>query len=249
MSVKGKLVISVLFSGCVVSASQASVTIEQTRVIYNASEKAVSLKVINRDKERPYLAQTWLEDEQGNKISSPLLVVPPIQRVDPDSSTQVRIQALPATAQLPQDRESLFWFSIREIPPRSKNANVLQVALQTRVKLFYRPIAIMKLPEQPWQEKLVVRKSGGTLQLENPTPYHITIVNLMAKKGAATLPGFEPLMLKPFEKQSASWNVTALTNDAVISYINDFGGRPELALNCSQTPCALSPLKDKKATK
>lgn len=247
MSVKGTLVSSVMLC-CAVPMSQASVTIEQTRVIYNASEKAVSLKVINRDKERPYLAQTWLEDEQGNKISSPLLVVPPIQRVDPDSSTQVRIQALPATAQLPQDRESLFWFNIREIPPRSKNANVLQVALQTRVKLFYRPTAIMKLPEQPWQEKLVVRKSGGTLQFENPTPYHITIVNLIAKKGAATLPGFKPMMLKPFEKQSAPWNTAALTNNSIISYINDFGGRPELIMDCAQTLCKLMPLKDKKAT-
>ncbi|POP44386.1 molecular chaperone [Superficieibacter electus] len=226
---------------------QASVTIEQTRVVYNASEKAVSLKVINRDKARPYLAQTWLEDQNGNKITSPLMVLPPIQRVDANSTSQVRIQALPATAQLPQDRESLFWFNIREIPPRSKKENVLQVALHTKVKLFYRPAAIMTLPEQPWQEKLVVRKVGSELQLENPTPYHITIVNLAAKKGAGTLKGFEPLMLAPFEKQTAPWNVSTLTSDAVISYINDYGGRPELTLNCSQIPCTLTPLQEKKA--
>lgn len=234
--------------GCALPTS-AAVTIEQTRVIYNGSEKAVSLKVINHDKERPFLAQTWLEDAQGNKITSPLIVLPPVQRVDANSTTQVRIQALPATATLPKDRESLFWFNIREIPPRSKKPNVLQVALQTKVKLFYRPAAVMTLPEQPWQEKLVVRKSGSQLLLENPTPYYITIVNLAVKKGAGTLSGFEPLMLKPFEKQTAPWNVSGLTNDAVISYINDYGGRPELTLNCGQMPCTLTPLQDKKAEK
>lgn len=246
---KGLRSFSVAVTGLTLLAGsvRASVTIEQTRVIYNASEKAVSLKVINRDKERPYLAQAWLEDSSGNKITSPLIVLPPIQRVDPNSTTQVRVQALPATAQLPQDRESLFWFSIREIPPRSKKANVLQVALQTKVKLFYRPAAIEKLPGQPWQEKLVVRKVGDKLQLENPTPYHITLVNLAAKKGAGTLADFEPLMLAPFEKQTAPWNVSTLTSDAVMSYINDYGGRPELTLNCSQTPCTLTPLQEKKA--
>lgn len=247
MNVKCSLPAAVAGFGLLASGAQASVTIEQTRVIYNAGEKAVGLKVINRDKEKPYLAQAWLEDKDGNKITSPLMVLPPIQRVDPDSTTQVRIQALPAAAQLPQDRESLFWFNIREIPPRSKKENVLQVALQTKVKLFYRPASIVKLPEQPWQEKLVVRKAGGELRLENPTPYYVTVVNLAAKKGAGTLPGFEPLMLAPFENRAAPWNVSALTSDAVISYINDYGGRPELALNCAQTPCTLKPLREKKA--
>ncbi|WP_180821372.1 fimbria/pilus periplasmic chaperone, partial [Vibrio parahaemolyticus] len=70
--------------------------------------------------------------------------------------SQVKIQALPDIAALPQDRESVYYFNLREIPPRSKEANVLQIALQTRIKLFYRPKALYATRtdlENPWQEK------------------------------------------------------------------------------------------------
>ncbi len=48
---------------------------------------------------------------------------------------------------LPQDRESLFYFNLREIPPRSDKPNSLQLALQTRIKFFYRPQSLVVEPE------------------------------------------------------------------------------------------------------
>lgn len=87
-------------------------------------------------------AQAWIENELAEKITSPMVVVPPIQRTEAGANSQVKIQGLPELAQLPQDRESLFYFNLREIPPRSDKPNTLQIALQTRVKLFYRPAAI-----------------------------------------------------------------------------------------------------------
>jgi P pilus assembly chaperone PapD len=48
----------------------------------------------------------------------------------------VKVQALPAAKSLPQDRETVYYFNLREIPPRSDKANTLQIALQTRIKLF-----------------------------------------------------------------------------------------------------------------
>ncbi len=50
---------------------------------------------------------------------------------------------------LPQDRESLFYLNVREIPPKPDKPNVLQLAMQSRIKLFYRPAAIV--PETPAQ--------------------------------------------------------------------------------------------------
>ncbi len=87
------------------------------------------------------------------KITSPLIVLPPVQRLEPGKSSQMKIEALP-DVKLPQDRESLFYFNMREIPPKSDKPNTLQIALQTKIKLFYRPEAIA--PQQnsaPWQEK------------------------------------------------------------------------------------------------
>lgn len=82
-----------------------------------------------------------------------------MQRVEPGAKSQVKIQALPSVAALPQDRESVYYFNLREIPPKSDKPNTLQLALQTRIKLFYRPKAIIPTREQmdnPWQEKVTL---------------------------------------------------------------------------------------------
>ncbi|MCT4899205.1 fimbria/pilus periplasmic chaperone, partial [Pseudomonas aeruginosa] len=79
---------------------------------------------------------------------------------------------------LPQDRESVFYFNLREIPPKSTKTNVMQLALQTQIKLFYRPKAIVAPKGQVWQEKLVFRKSGGAVTVDNPTPFYITLTGM-----------------------------------------------------------------------
>lgn len=87
--------------------SHAAIALDRTRVIFNGAEKSVSLNVSNLNKELPYLAQGWIEDQNGEKISSPLVVLPPVQRIEPGDKSQVKIQALPAIAALPQDRDGV----------------------------------------------------------------------------------------------------------------------------------------------
>lgn len=89
--------------------------------------------------------------------------------------------------QLPQDRESLYYFNLREIPPKSDKPNTLQIALQTRIKLFYRPTAIVPSRADmatPWQEQLTLTRQGDGYQVNNPTPYYITIVDAGSKSTA-----------------------------------------------------------------
>ena len=88
----------------------AAISLDRTRAIINGDDKSISLSISNENKNQPYLAQAWIEDRQGKKISSPLIVLPPVQRVEPGAKSQVKIQASPALTQLPQDRESLFIF-------------------------------------------------------------------------------------------------------------------------------------------
>ena len=81
---------------------------------------------------------------------------------------------------LPQDRESVYYFNLREIPPRTDKANTLQIALQTRIKLFYRPAAIVPSQQQlsnPWQQKLTLTRVGDQYRVNNPTPYYVTLVD------------------------------------------------------------------------
>ncbi|PBU02292.1 fimbria/pilus periplasmic chaperone, partial [Escherichia coli] len=53
-------------------SSHASVTSDRTRLVFNESDKSISVTLRNNDPKLPYLAQSWIEDAKGNKISSPL---------------------------------------------------------------------------------------------------------------------------------------------------------------------------------
>ncbi|CAI1131147.1 fimbria/pilus periplasmic chaperone [Serratia proteamaculans] len=225
---------------------QAAIALDRTRVIFDGGQNSVSLNISNQNKQLPYLAQAWLEDEQGNKMQSPLVVLPPVQRVEPGKPSQVKIQALPAAKQLPQDRETLYYFNLREIPPKSDKPNTLQIALQTRIKLFYRPAAIA--PQQnaaPWQEQLTLTKQGDKYQVNNPTPYYITLIDAGSTKGAEGVKGFEPLMVPPLGNVSLGVSAAALGSRPVLTYINDYGGRPQLTFSCSGSACQVAPEKSK----
>lgn len=93
--------------------AQASVTPDRTRLIFNESDKSISVTLRNNDPKMPYLAQSSMEDEQGNKISSPLTVLPPVQRIDAMMNGQVKVQGMPDINKLPADRESVFYFNVR----------------------------------------------------------------------------------------------------------------------------------------
>ncbi|BEL77374.1 Chaperone protein papD precursor [Serratia marcescens] len=229
-------------------SSQAAIALDRTRVIFDGSVQSVSLSVSNQNKQLPYLAQGWLEDAQGNKIQSPLAVLPPVQRIEPGKPSQVKIQALPAAKMLPQDRETLYYFNLREIPPKSNKPNSLQIALQTRIKLFYRPAAIA--PERnaaPWQELLTLTRQGDKYIVNNPTPYYVTLIDAATRKGVEGAKGFEPFMVPP--KGSAPLTVSAASvgGSPVLTYINDYGGRPQLSFSCSGSSCKVVPDKNSAA--
>ena len=76
----------------------AAIALDRTRVIFNGAEKSISLNVSNQNKDLPYLAQGWMENENGERIESPLIVLPPIQRIEPGDKSQIKVQSLPDIA-------------------------------------------------------------------------------------------------------------------------------------------------------
>lgn len=92
----------------------AAVGLDRTRVIFDGGKDATSVSITNNNTQLPYLAQGWIEDEAGKKITSPLIVLPPVQRLEPGKQSQVKVQALPAAKSLPQDRETVYYFNLRE---------------------------------------------------------------------------------------------------------------------------------------
>ncbi len=223
------------------SQAQAAIALDRTRIIFAGGDKSLSLSVNNDNPQLPYLAQGWIEDAQGNKVTSPLTVLPPVQRIEPGAKSQIKVQALPMVSQLPQDRETLYYFNLREIPPKSDKANTLQIALQTRIKLFYRPKALVKTTAEmatPWQEQLTLTKQGDKYLVSNPTPYYVTLVDAGSQKGVS-VSGFEPLMLEPKGSAPLGVSASSLGNTPVLTYVNDYGGRPLLTFRCGGTDCQL----------
>jgi P pilus assembly chaperone PapD len=237
------LLSAVLLAALTTTSAQAAIALDRTRVIFDGSQNSVSLNISNQNKQLPYLAQGWIEDAEGNKIQSPLTVLPPVQRIEPGKPSQVKIQALPGAKLLPQDRETVYYFNLREIPPKSEKPNTLQIALQTRIKLFYRPtgIAIDKNAPPP-QEQLTLTRQGDKYVVNNPTPYYVTIVDASSTKDGASAKGFEPMMVQP----KGNLPLTASVGGSpVLTYVNDYGGRPKLSFSCNGSTCTVVP--DKKA--
>lgn len=224
-------------------SAQAAIALDRTRVVFDGSLNSVSLNINNQNKQLPYLAQGWIEDEQGNKIQSPLTVLPPVQRIEPEKASQVKIQALPTTKLLKQDRETLYYFNLREIPPKSTKANTLQIALQTRIKLFYRPaaIAIDQNGIAP-QEQLTLSRQGDKYVVNNPTPYYVTIVDAGSSK-SASVKDFDPFMVPPKSSLPMTVSAASVGNGPVLTYVNDCGGRPKLSFRCNGSTCTVVPEK------
>ena len=240
---KFTLKVVTLLVACYAENSAAAVAMDRTRVILNGNEESVSVVVTNNNEKLPYLAQAWIENANGVKISSPIAVVPPIQRLEPKKKSQIRLDALPAVKQLPQDRESVYYFNLREIPPRTDKPNTLQIALQTKVKLFYRPAAIVPAENSylnPWQEKLTVKKNGGSITINNPTPYFIKLIDIKSSAKGKAVKGFKPVMIAPKSDKELNINSSELGSSPLITYINDYGGRPEMHFSCNGNLCTKS---------
>ncbi len=238
-TLKISLLSALLFS----MASQAAVSLDRTRVIVNGGDKATTIGIRNDNTEMPYLAQAWIADTSGTKIQSPLMVVPPLQRLEAGKNGQVKIQILPAAASLPQDRESLYSFNLREVPPKSTKPNTLQLALQTTVKLFYRPAAIrVDTSAAPFQEKLTLSRKGNGFVVNNPTPYYITLI-AAGRSEAEAYDDFSPVMIAPKSAAELGAGTSSLGQNPVLTYINDYGGRPQLKFTCAQNLCTAKSAK------
>ncbi|ECJ2934803.1 TPA: fimbria/pilus periplasmic chaperone [Salmonella enterica] len=219
--------------------SLAAINVDRTRIIMNSSEKSIAITLSNDSKHTPFLAQSWVTDADGVKTNA-LLALPPLQRIDGGQKGQVRITQVRAlTARLPQDRETLFWFNVRGIPPKADGDAVLQLTMQSRLKLFYRPDAVVRgISDQP-EKKLTAEREAGRLTLKNPTPYYITVAWLGTDR-RHPLNGFgDGVMVPPFASLPVKAVLPAETRQLWVGYIDDYGGLQMNDYTCTDRQCAL----------
>lgn len=224
-----------------IPAANAAVGLDRTRLIINGDKKSETLTITNHNKEAPYLAQSWVEDDSGKKLENEFIALPPLQRIEPNSKGQIKVQTMAGSSH-PQDRESLYYFNVREIPPKSKKPNTLQIALQTRIKMFYRPEALKLASGDVPQTALTLRREGDRYRIINPTGYYITIVN-MSSNNAASNNDFKSVMIAPKSSEIVEMSAAKLGAQPVLTYINDWGGRPKLIFSCSGNACKVTEQK------
>jgi P pilus assembly chaperone PapD len=218
-------------------STYSAVTLDRTRIIFPGSEKSVNVTITNGNPEEAYLAQSWIEDLNGNKLTKgAILATPPLQRLEPNSNSLVRLSVTPELSKLPQDRESVFYFNLREVPPKSAEGNTLQIALQSRVKLFYRPQSILSESETKWAHKVTLTKIASGYRLNNTTPFHMTVIGFGNSKDLAEKNPFEVFMVAP--KSTQDIPSSALTTP-YLTYINDYGGKPTIAFGCKGDTCTV----------
>lgn len=220
---KFKLLVLTTAAFCLSSLlAQAGVNVGATRVIYQGKEKEANLSITNTvDDHIPYLIQSWISEYGGNdQATEKFIVTPPLFRLDPGSQNVLRIIAV-QTSQLPSDKESLFSVNVKAIPAKSTEPgkeNVLQIAIKTSIKLFYRP---QSLPGSLIEaaKGVVWSSDNGRLSFDNPSRYNIVVsklvINGREQKGM-------PDVISPGQRSSV--NIPANAGESIVlSYINEFG--------------------------
>lgn len=204
----------------------AGIQVDATRVIYNSESKSASLS-INNSSDDTYMVQTWLDTGDANQVPKqlPIIVTPPILKLAPNKDAILRF--IYSGSGLPQDRESLFWINVQEIPPAPKQDNVLQVAIRTRIKLFYRPQAL-NTNLQAQAEALKWQRQGQSLVVTNDGPMYVTLGMLTLKSGDKTWE-INADMVNPHDSLKIALPSGAQSaNGLSYTYINNYGGHTEI---------------------
>ncbi|MBD8695609.1 fimbria/pilus periplasmic chaperone [Stenotrophomonas sp. CFBP 13718] len=213
----------------------AQVIVHGTRQIFPGAAREISVRLENVGK-RASLVQAWTDD--GDKqaapetVKTPFVLRPPVFRLDPGKSQVLRLQF--TGTPMPQDRESLYWLNVLDIPPAPQadevpTGNFLQFSLRTRIKLIYRPkgLADVMSSAQKLQWSLVPDGEGWALQARNPTPYYVHLSRLALRIQGTDHPVDDPRMIEPLATQVFAvqgLNARPVGGNVQFDWINDQGG-------------------------
>lgn len=158
--------------------ASASVIVTGTRVIYPADAREKSVQLTNQDA-FPNVVQAWVDvnnpQSTPETADAPFMITPPMFRMEPKAGQTMRL--LFTGQGLPQDRESVFYLNVLQIPPRNeayKDQSQMLVMTRNRLKLFYRPSGISEKAEDVAKRlQFSLRQQGGQwlLDVNNPTGY------------------------------------------------------------------------------
>lgn len=167
--------------------AHAGIVIGGTRFVFPEAAESITVDMKNTTS-ADYLVQTKISSLEGKTI---FVATPPLVMVEGGHAGKIRI--IRTGGILPADRESLFYLTIAAIPAGRPDANSLQIAVKSRMKLFYRPAGLTKGADLAYQ-KVQWKMNDGVLQVSNPTPYYVTLSQLKIDEQ----PAEQNTMIAPF---------------------------------------------------
>lgn len=199
--------------------AHAGIVIESTRYLYKEGSREITAQIENKD-DMPYLIKSWVEATKGQSPS--FMATPPLYRLEAKQQNTVRIFS---TGQInaPTDRESIFFFNVMAIPPSDDTyakSNTIQLAVRHRMRLIFRPKALLSVSPNTEAKKLEWRKSGNKITLKNPTPffYYFNMVKIGDANISKDVSSIAPFSTKEIAiKEGNSSNITW-------KIVNDYGG-------------------------
>jgi len=215
-----------------VNPARAGLLAGATRVIVGEGQRDVSLMLVNTN-DYPVIVQTWVDrGEADPQALSPFASLPPVFRLQPGARQGIRI-LLADAQELPGDRESAFWLNLYEIPPTSNTpaADRLALAMNTQLKIFYRPKALPSVDVAAQLRFALVQENGAWfVECDNPTPYHASFTTLeVVDADASTVPvmGEMDMMTAPFSRRRYALGGSAPAGKIVRYALVDDAGFPQ----------------------
>ncbi|AIT28295.1 gram-negative pili assembly chaperone, C-terminal domain protein [Bordetella holmesii 44057] len=188
-----------------VASVQASLVIEGTRVVYKAGAPEVVVKMSNEGTVAS-LMQAWIDDGRADatpdQMNVPFFLTPPLARVEPGKGQALRIFHTDGGQALPQDRESLFWLNVLDVPPKADgvedSGGILQISVRTRLKMFFRPKGLKGSADNAASDLTFRIAPGGKLLISNPTPYYINLREASYGPQEHPTQRYPSMMIAPF---------------------------------------------------
>lgn len=234
LEVKKYLKLLFLITILVAKTTYAAISVDKSRIIFDENKSTISLNVSNESGYN-YLIQSWVENKSFEKDHSSFVLLPPIQRLDAKQKSKLILKKM-STESLRNDRESLFYFNLREIPPDLRSNNKLILTVQTRIKIIYRPQSLFYNPQNrtsPSIKDITFVDKGKELIIKNTGPYYVTMVNIERDDGFSL---DKPIMIAPYSEHLLSMNI--INGDMVVSIVNDFGAKEKFVFKCNRgNPC------------
>lgn len=211
------------------TAAEAALVMKGTRIIYQSNENETSIAIDNKS-EAPSLVQTWIDNGNIEKaptnIQVPFILSPPIFRIDGNKRQILRI--IYTGEKLPNDRESIFWLNVLEIPPKNSETNTLQFTYRSRIKLFFRPEGLPLtandgIKELEWN--ITHENTKSYIDIKNKSPFFVSLVNLklISENNSKEV---KPSMIAPFSNEKIEIDGKNIKTPLKLEYkaVNDFGG-------------------------